>query len=1530
MTSTSDRIDYRTELARAVETIGRLRRALADRDRADREPIAIIGAACRFPGGADVEEFWRTLSSGTDAISRFPPGRWDAEAFYDTDPDAPGKAYTLDGGFLKSVEDFDPQLFGISAAEAVGMDPQQRLALEVSWEALEDAGLAPDALEGSRTGVYFGASTSDYVRLRQQYGDPNDIDPYQVLGENSFIAGRVSFAMGLRGPAQVIDTACSSSLVALHTACQSLRHGESSMALAGGVNLMLSPFSFVLVSKARALSAGGRCRAFDAAADGYVRGEGCGVVVLKRLSDALAQGDRVLAVIHGSAVNHDGRSSGVTVPNAAAQQAVIRAALDDAGLTPDRLAYVEAHGTGTPLGDPIELRALEAVYGPDRDDPLYVGSVKTNIGHLEAAAGVAGVIKAVLALRHGEIPPHLHFTDPNPNMDWDSLHLRIPVAREPMPADPGRRYCGVSAFGASGTNVHLILGEAPAGPSPVPGDRPAEAVLLSARSEPALRELAGRYADRLAARSPLPVSAVARTAAIGRSHQTRRLAAVADSSGRLGEMLRGFAAGGSPSGTVTGQAAPRHRAKVAFLFTGSGAQYTGMGRGLYETEPAFRDALDNCARLSRDELSRPLLDIMFSTSEADAGPIDETEFTQPALFALQYALAELWRSWGVQPGAVLGHSGGEYAAACVAGALDVGDALRLVTARGRLMQALPDRGAMLSVALSEDEVMPFVRAARRVSVAAVNAETDVVLSGASDEIERIETELAGTGAQTRRLRISHASHCPLVEPMLDGLRAAAEGARVRQPRSVMISNLSGGRVNARDLAAPDYWCRHARETVRFHDGMRALDGLGYTTFVEIGPGRTLLGLGAKSLPDPKQAWVASLNPKAGDVEQMQTALGELYVRGVPIDMRRVHERTQPVTVRLPTYPFQRKRYFFDRAASVVLPGAAADAAGGADGLEYDVRWEPRAVPAAPRPSPRRVLILADAAGVGARLADRLTADGAECLVVTAAEAGHLGEQGPPGDAASLVRNVLKTLAAGGPVDHVVHLWGLDVPDAGELDATGFATAQETGVNTVLLLVRELAAAEAATPRFWLVTRGAQAAGDGAALPGIAAAPLWGLGKVISLEHPELWGGAIDLDPADGDPSEALAAELGSDGEDQIAYRDGRRLAARLLPRRRTEPPRPFTIPADGLYLITGGLGGLGLTLARWFVDRGARHVALVGRSGLPPRSSWDDQNLGEVVRARIAAVRELEAAGAAVHVRVADVGDEPAMGAVLEELRKGPVPLRGVVHSAGVSGPELIADIDVETVREVLRAKAEGAWLLHRLTEEDPLDFFVGMSSVASLWGSHHLAAYAAANQFLDALAAHRRARGRAGLSVNWGPWLAASGLGGAELLARLTRVGLRPLSPSVAVDLLGDLLQGGPAQAVVAGIDWSVLKPLLEVRAEKPFIQYIAAAADDAVAGEESAELDRILSAPPEDRPAAVDEYVRQRVGELGSDPAEFTEETTFIDLGMDSLAVMQLLRLFHRDLKVKVEYREFFTAPPTAWATLLYESMREAGAWA
>jgi acyl transferase domain-containing protein/NADPH:quinone reductase-like Zn-dependent oxidoreductase/acyl carrier protein len=899
-----------TPLQNAVFLLKQAQARLAAYEYAQAEPIAVVGMGCRFPGGADgPEAYWRLLSDGVDAVRDVPPERWNIDDYYDPDPTAPGKMNTRWGGFLKDVDQFDADFFGISPREAIRVDPQHRLLLEVSWEALEDAGVVPGAIAQTKAGVFIGVIGSDYALLQSR--ELADIDVFSGTGSShAILANRLSYVLNLNGPSIALDTACSSSLVTVHLACQSLRRRETDLALAGGVNLILGPEMTLTLTKAHMMSPDGRCHTFDAAANGYVRGEGCGVVVLKRLSDAVAASDRILALIRGSAVNHDGRSNGLSAPNGPAQEAVIHAALRDAGLQPRHVSYIEAHGTGTRLGDPIEIEALRAVFGRDRSEhqPLVVGSVKTNIGHLESAAGIAGLLKIILALRHSQIPPHLHLRTINPLLKLDETPIEISTATRAWPQGTEPRRAGVSSFGFGGTNGHVVLEEAPQGtPQTSRVERPRHLLTLSARSPQALGELAGRYAACMVEQPAASMADIAYTAATGRTHFSHRLAISAESTPEAAAALAKFAADPAACGACRGEVVGEQSPRIAFLFTGQGAQYGGMGLALYQSQLVFRAAIDRCAELLKPQLDRPLLSLL----DPQAGTIlDQTGYTQPVMFALEYALATLWRSWGVEPAAVLGHSVGEFAAVCVAGVLSLEDAISLIAMRARLMQALPPGGKMAAVFATEAQVSAAIAHYRdQVAIAALNGPESIVISGDAAAVDNVLACLESQHIKSKPLATSHAFHSQRMDEMLDDLRHAAARVACSKPKIDIVANLTGQLADEQTFADPCYWSLHARSPVQFARSMQVLADRGCNVFLEIGPSPTLIGLGQRCLVDGDYTWLTSLRRGRDEWQSMLDSLGHLYVRGAKIDWAEFDRPYARAKVAMPTYPFQRKRYW---------------------------------------------------------------------------------------------------------------------------------------------------------------------------------------------------------------------------------------------------------------------------------------------------------------------------------------------------------------------------------------------------------------------------------------------------------------------------------------------------------------------------------------------------------------------------------------------------------------------------------------------
>ena len=1504
------------------------------------EPVAVVAMSCRFPGRvSSPEELWELLAAGGDAISGFPADRgWDTDGLYDPDPDHAGTSYVRAGGFVDDAAGFDPGFFGISPREALAMDPQQRLLLETSWEALERAGLDPGLLRGSPTGVFVGASSSGYG------ADLPGLEGHLLTGTAaSVMSGRVAYTLGLEGPAVTVDTACSSSLVALHLACQALRAGECHLALAGGVTVMTSPDGFVGFSRQRGLAADGRCKPFSAAADGMGMAEGAGMLVVERLSDARRNGHRVLAVVRGSAVNQDGASNGLTAPNGPSQQRVIRAALASAKLTADQVDAVEAHGTGTELGDPIEAQALLATYGHDRpaDRPLWLGSVKSNLGHTQAAAGVAGIIKMVLALRHGQLPATLHAAEPSPHVDWSAGAVRLLAELVPWPAGDHPRRAGVSSFGFSGTNAHAILEEPPATDGETPAQEPAAPVLgpgplawlVSARTAEGMAAQAERLATHLAARPDLDPADVGWSLATTRAAFEHRAVITGSSREELAAGLAAVAAGSPAAGVVSGVAGDT--GQTVFVFPGQGGQWAGMGRELAVSSPVFAAKLAECGRALAPHVDWSLDDVLAGIDGAPG--LDRVDVVQPVLWAVMVSLAAVWQAARVTPDAVAGHSQGEIAAACVAGILSLEDAARIVALRSKALVALAGRGGMLSVAEPGAQVRDRLACwGGRLSVAAVNGPAATVVSGDLAALEELAALCAGQDVRTKTLPVDYASHGAQVDELREEILAALDGITPGPGQIPMVSALTG-ELLAGPEAGPGYWYDSLRQPVAFDQAVRVLAETGHRTFIEVSPHPVLVAALTETLEEvagtaeaagPVPVVTGTLRRDDGGPARFLASLAEVHVHGARVDWAAVLGGGQRVD--LPTYAFEHQR-FWPAPAALPVGAAGADGASlaaearfwaaveGGDlqalsrtlavdgrqpleevlpalaawrrreldqsvvaGWRYRVRWTPAGDLAAGTLSGTWLVVVpAGLAGgdLAAGCARAMAAHGAR-VAIAEAGAGEL-------DRTVLKARIGRALAEpedvqaeiGAAVSGVSGVSGVvSLLGLDEAPVPGFAVVPG-GLAGTLALLQALGDAGITAP-LWVLTCGAVAAGPDEGLASPVQAQVQGLGRTAGMEYPDRWGGLIDVPPVlDERAGSWLCSVLAGCGEEEVAIRGTGVLARRLV---RAPAPRAGRgwVPR-GTALVTGGTGAIGGHVARWLAAAGVPRVVLASRSGP-----------GAAGAAGLAA--EVAAAGAGVSVVACDAASRAGLAGLLGWIGAGGPPLRAVLHAAGVLDDGMLDGLDTARLAGVLAVKSAGAAYLDELTAGAGLDAFVLFSSAAGTLGSAGQGNYAAANAYLDALAQARHARGQAATSVAWGPWADGGLAQSAVVRQRMRRSGLPEMAPELAIQALQQALEHDETLLTVLDADWTRLasggvRPLLRDLLELAGLAREAKAGAGGPQGELARRLAGLTGA--EQRRVLV-ELVRAEAAAVLGHPSQDAIEAAraFRDLGFDSLTAVEL----------------------------------------
>lgn len=1462
------------------------------------EPVAIIGMSCRFPGGSNSpQKFWELLQSAKDGISNVPLSRWDSE-LYTAQPGVAGTIATSKGGFIDNIDQFDAALFNISRREAEAMDPQHRLLLELTWEALERAGIAPLSLDNTDAAIFIGIASNDYSQLAHDTAHHNTDAYYGIGNAHSAAAGRIAYFLGTHGESIAVDTACSSSLVAVFNACQDLHEKGYSLAIVGGVNIILDPSLSVSFSQAGMLSPNGKCQVFDAKADGYVRSEGCGVLILKRLADAQRDKDPILAVIQSAVVNSDGHSNGITAPSPKAQHDLISKAIQAAGISPDAIDYIETHGTGTRLGDPIEFNALKEVFATGtRQKDLYIGSVKSNIGHLEAAAGMAGLIKTILMLQHKQIPANLHFETVNPLINLAAIPAQVPTSLQAW--EPGMqkqiRYAGVSSFGFTGTNAHLILTEAPTaeivtGSADTP-ERPMHVLTLSGHTPEALAAQQARLAEFVQGETSLELANVCHKLALGRSTLDYRLAFPVQTHEELIEKLR--------TTMPTNKAAEINTAKTAFLFTGQGSQYSGMGWELYNTHPLFRQEIDQCSQILVDYLPEPLTKIMFDPEKASL--LNQTQYTQPALFVLQYALAQLWMSWGILPTAVIGHSVGEYVAATVAGVMSLADGLKLIAARARLMQA-QQKGSMLSVNVDETQAQALLQEFKTQSpeailnIAAVNSISQVVFAGEDEAICQLNQQCQQQGIRTIELQVSHAFHSELLRPMIAEFKQIATTIEYHTPKRVLISNVSGKEVSAINA---EYWAEHVLATVQFSTGIKELISENYQTFIEVGPQPVLLAFARQQTNRSQQVlWLASLRRNHPDWQILSDAVAQLYENGHNINWQ-AYDAPYGFSgdaKQLPTYAFQHQSYWL--AGGQKTPESSAINRGLSQAL-YQLEWKPLgALQPLSRPQTQtgKWLVFANQDAESQNMIELLSTYLPEIVQVHPGRKFELSQDvavinpAEPEQFASL-------LSRHAEIQGIVYLWGLVGTEFFQEQQIQSLTCDD--INQLiknscvgLLHLVQTLMLHKQQAKLWTVTRGTTTVAP-RSLPLFS--PLVGMGKTLVLEYPELDYHHFDVELETTTQNAALQLQqLLAQQQDEaiLAYHNDSLYVPRVTPALLPPITNKKALIKNASYLITGGLGGIGSVLCKWLIQQEVNSIILLGRRPLNDEIT--------------AMLNPLRVEGISINYMQTDVSDCQQLRQTLMEIQNTLPAIKGIFHAAGTLSDGLWSQLTWQNFDQVFAAKVQGACNLHHLSVEllPELEQFVMFSSISSLLGTPGQANYAAANTFLDNLAHYRVQAGLPALSINFGPWQQVGMT--RDLAQSWSAYGIHNISEALGLAALKQAMSGSFTQLCLMPNNMASQRAHLPRSYKKLLAEIIPATeeAQHASTKQQSQDLIvRLKSQQPEQRVTELTEFFMKEVRSIlrlkESDPLPMN--TNLLSLGMDSILGMELVRQLQSKLSLE-----------------------------
>lgn len=1403
--------------------------------KASHEPIAVIGMSCRFPGGVESpEDFWELIVNGRDAVDTVPMDRWNVSRFYDEDPELEGKMYVKKGGFLSGdLGLFDNQFFSINPDEAEAMDPQHRYLLETSYEAFQNAGIPIENLKGSGTGVFVGISNSDYAQLNWRWGQFNDSNAYSLTGTAlSTAAGRISYMYGLEGPNFAVDTACSSSLVALHNACMSLRNGESNMALAGGVNMILAPEAHIAFCKMNALSKDGHCKPFDQSANGFIRSEGCGWVVLKRLSDAERDGDRILGLVRGSAINQDGLSNGLTAPSGKAQEKVILSALKNAQVEPESISYVEAHGTGTPLGDPIEVEALTAVLS-EKNDACWLGSVKANIGHAESAAGMAGFIKSILMMQHQTIPQQIHFNEPSQYIDWSTGKLTVPTKNERW--DSELRRSGLSSFGFGGTNAHVILEEYKPDSSSNEAEKRPELLMLSAKSIGALKELAGKYSKYRSNTSPDELRAIAYSSIYRQSLLDKRAVFVADSWSELADNLSAFSLEKENAGKFVSNVLSKH--KVAFVFSGQGGQWQGMGRDLYATSEVFKTFIDTCDTAFSKHVSWSLKEMI----QQDWQEMAAMGSIQPMLFAIQVGIARWWQDKGIEPAAIVGQSMGEVAAHYVAGALTLEDAATIICKRSQLLEREEGKGAMALIQLPSDDVLKRIENINdRVSIAVDSSPHSTVVAGESEAVLSLIEQLEEENVFVKKIKANVASHSPLMNALRGDLTEALKVVQPQEEIVVIYSSVKAESISGLELTG-DYWVDNLREPVRLRETVGKMLEDGCSTFIEISPHPVL----EQNLEQCFEAYeknalaIPSMWRDENENASLLKNLGVLHASGHPVNWEWYFPEGEKF-VQLPSYPWQKKRFWTDKPNYWPVQGAIEGSK-----MTYSYNWVESTVEGSEKVH-GHWFILTDP--------EFNSTD-----FVLKKNENHTIVQSK-----SEIESIERS-----EDDRFVRCYQLD--DSKELVEENERVFEDLLSWSKYIISSEwcFAVVISGSKKFNPVLQAVQA-----------------FIRSLALEKPG---------------SDALVSflidEPTSSNEDAILSKDVVKLEGGKSFEPVIEPTKlQGNMPefkSDRSYLVTGGFGSLGTYFTEWLIDKGAKHIVFTTRNAFPEKSEWEQSQ-----DARVKQLLAWREKGVEISVFQSDLVNENTVRNIFDACQQKDKSIAGIIHAAGAISEVDIASLTSDDRKRIHAPKTKGAWTLHNISLEYEVDFMLLNSSVSAVWGSSGLAHYASANAFLDGLANLRNEMGHQTLSVNWGSW-GGSTMATGDKGERLNSLGIRTSSKEDMLKELDAAFYSGLSHVMIADMDWESFLPLMELSGKKRLFDLLRGVSESDDLNAEKPIMKELISAGSFGLENRVSAYIKKMVSEyLGTEDAELDVNLGFFKMGFTSISAVSLMKRLKSEL--------------------------------